>query len=498
MFQFSITGFLQQLLYNPGAPLVFQSVLFIALFTFLYLVYVFVYKNPVQRNILLLIFSLFFYYKISGYYVGLLVLMASHDYLIGRRMFAVKRQGSRKGLLFLSLIVNLGLLVFFKYTNFLLDAVFGIATGTASPVVLDIIAPVGISYFVFKSLSYTLDIYRGEIEAPEKSYFNYLLYVSFFPNILSGPILRARNLLPQFRSALNFDRDIISKGFLLIIIGAFKKIFIADFLGVNLVDRVFDSPEYFSAFEYLMAGYAYLVQLYFDFSGYTDMVIGVAMLLGFRSDPNFNKPFSAGNVTDFWRRWHLTLSSWLRDYLFSPMSVKFRGMGNIGLALAVLITFLVCGIWHGPSLTFIIWGGLHGLAMAWDIFTNKARTRFKKRRKHFWYKLFSVIITFHFLMLTFIVFRAESLSTAWLMISGIFTRLDFSLTLPWMELYLRPFLIMLLGLALHSIPMQWEDKAGGVFARIHWFPKALLIALAIIIIYQSFSSEAQPFIYLEF
>jgi len=279
MLDLSLNDFLSGLLYRPQTPLVFNSMLFVTLFTLFYLVYVVVYKKVAVRNVLLLLFSLYFYYKISGFYVVSLVLIASSDFFIGRLIFVKATKKSKRNLLLLSLFINLGLLIFFKYTNFFLNAYFGITAGETSPYVLSLITPVGISYFVFKTLSYIIDIYKKNIAAPETNYVNYLLYVSFFPNILAGPILRARDLLPQFRQALDLSRAFVGKALLLIIVGVFKKVVIADFLGVNLVDRVFDTHVYFSSFEYLMAGYGYIVQLYFDFSGYTDMVIGIAMLL---------------------------------------------------------------------------------------------------------------------------------------------------------------------------------------------------------------------------
>ena len=498
MFEFSLTGFLQSLLYHPKSPLVFHSVLFIALFTLFYLVYVAVYKKIRVRNVLLLLFSLYFYYKISGVYVITLVLIASSDFFIGKLMFSKTAKKSKRNLLLLSLLINLGLLIFFKYTNFFLNVFFGIATGEASPLVLDLITPVGISYFIFKTLSYTLDIYKENIEEPEKNYINYLLYVSFFPNILSGPILRAKDLLPQFRQALQLNKDFISKALLLILIGAFKKIVIADFLGVNLVDRVFDSHVYFTSFEYLMAGYGYLVQLYFDFSGYTDMVIGIAMLLGFTSAPNFNKPFLAQNISDFWRRWHMTLSTWLRDYLFNPMSIRMRNLRNAGMALSVLLTFVICGLWHGPNYTFLAWGTIHGLLMGWDVISRRRRMMVQKKTNKTLYKVLSIFITFHVLMFTFIIFRAPDIGVAADMLKKIFTGVDFSLAGQWFGFYKYPFFILLAGIVLHYTPLNWNTKLTGLFSRLHWTLQAFIIFIAVIFIYQFFSTEAQPFIYLNF
>ncbi|HNW89115.1 MAG TPA: MBOAT family O-acyltransferase [Bacteroidales bacterium] len=498
MLNFSLNDFLQSLLYHPQSPLAFNTMLFVTLFTLFYLVYVFIYKKTSVRNVLLLLFSLYFYYKISGVYVVSLVLIASSDFFIGKLMFVKKSKATRRNMLLLSLFINIGLLIFFKYTNFFLNVFFGITTGEASPYVLNLITPVGISYFVFKTLSYIIDIYKENINEPEKNYINYLLYVSFFPNILSGPILRASDLLPQFKQSLNFSKDFIGKALFLIIVGVFKKVVIADFLGVNLVDRVFESHVYFSSFEYLMAGYGYLVQLYFDFSGYTDMVIGIAMLLGFTSTPNFNKPFLAQNVSEFWRRWHITLSNWLRDYIFNPMSIRLRNLRNAGLAITVLTTFIICGLWHGANYTFLVWGTLHGLIMGWEVITRKQRMMIRKKVNPALYKGISIFITFHVLMFTFIIFRAPDIQVAADMLKKIVTGVDFSLAAQWFTAYKYPFFVLLAGILLHYTPTNWNTKLTSLFGRMHWTLQGFVIFVAVIFIYQFFSTEAQPFIYLNF
>ncbi|HNW99091.1 MAG TPA: MBOAT family O-acyltransferase [Bacteroidales bacterium] len=492
-----MTDFLNALTYNPNHPLLFNSVLFFLLFSFLYGIYVLVINKVKTRNIILLIFSLYFYYKISGIAVIILFCIATSDYFIGKGIFKIKKKPGKTILLFLSIIINLGSLFYFKYTNFFLK-LWDSMQGGNDPLVYNIIMPIGISFFVFKSLSYIFDIYRGDIEQPEKKYFNYVLYVAFFPNILAGPISRASDLLPQFKEKISLSETNIGMGFFLIMCGAFKKIFIADFLAGNFVDRVFDAPDYFSGFESLMAGYGYMIQLYFDFSGYTDIVIGIACLLGFSIMPNFNKPFSSVNVTDFWRRWHMTLSSWLRDYLFTPLTLGLRNWKTFGIILSLIITFVLCGFWHGANLTFIIWGGLHALAMVWDVITNKSRSKIRKKTNKNIYKFISIFITFHFLCFSFIIFRAADVATAMKIYSKIFTSLDFSLFTQWVNLYLYPFLILIFGLVLHYTPMKWNVSLQNSFTKLHWILKAAVVVFAFILIYQVFSSQSQPFIYLEF
>ncbi len=494
----TLTDFFKSLLYNQHAPLLYNSVLFCVLFSVLYLGYIFVYNDIKKRNLLLLAFSLFFYYKLSGVYVLLLIAMGTSDYLIGRQMFRVSTQRKKKMLLLLSIFINVGALILFKYTNFLLNTFFGITTGSGSPMVLDLLVPVGISFYVFKTLSYIFDIYREVIDEPETNYFNYLLYVSFFPNIMAGPISKARDLLPQFNSQLKFSSDLIGKAFLLVLIGAFKKVFIADFLGANLVDRVFDSPEFFTGWEGLMAIYGYAMQIYFDFSGYTDIVIGLAMLLGFKVNPNFNKPFMADNVADFWRRWHITLSGWFNEYVFYPLSYTFRRFKQFGVILAVLITFFISGFWHGAAWTYILWGTSHGLAIALTFATVNLRSKLAKRNTWGIYKFLSIFITFHFLAFSMVLFRAESLQAAGKLYALVFNHFSLSVAGQWASLYTKPLIILAAAYILHYMPLSWNEFFTRRFSALHWSIKALIVVLGILFIYQGFSSDTQPFIYLEF
>jgi alginate O-acetyltransferase complex protein AlgI len=492
-----VLDFLKSLMYNPHYPLIFNSVLFVVLFTLFYAVYFWVFKNIKARNILLLIFSLFFYYKISGLFIILLIVVATSDFLIGKAMVKAKDDRSKKWFLWLSVIIDVGILLTFKYTNFLLNSIFGIFD-EPPPLLLDLVMPLGISFFIFKTLSYTFDLYREVIEKPEKSYWNYLLYVSFFPNILAGPISKARDLLPQFASQREITREFIGKGFFLILVGAFKKVFIADMLAMNFVDRIFDSPEFFSGFEGLMATYGYTMQIYFDFSGYTDIVIGIAFLLGIEVAPNFNKPFLAQNVTDFWRRWHMTLSAWLNEYVFYPLSYYFRRWKMWGALMAVMLTFFISGLWHGPAWTYILWGLSHGLAIAWGVVTQNIRSKIAKKSIPWLYKFISIFITFHFLAFSMVLFRSADLESAWKVYTLIFTKLDFSVASQWVVLYWKPFSILLLALVLHYLPMKWYTWTMSQFVRMNWMLKAVVVFAGILLIYQAFSSDAQPFIYLEF
>jgi alginate O-acetyltransferase complex protein AlgI len=308
------------------------------------------------------------------------------------------------------------------------------------------ILPLGLSFITFRSLSYVIDVYRGQIK-PTRSYLDYLTFVAFFPTIIAGPIVRAADLLPQFRLRPELSGEQGTQAILLIMIGLIKKIAIADFLGNNLVDRVFDQPQLYSSLETLVAIYGYALQIYCDFSGYSDIAIGSALLLGFRLPLNFNSPYRARDLRDFWRRWHITLSTWLFDYVFVSLGGLRKRRFNLYRNL--VLTFLVGGLWHGAAWTFVIWGGLHGLGLslnhwwsgrrrpsnrhsfrgehhppvqaavteselAQDASTvGQRRTPNVRRIPRWWSKAIGVFVTFHFVCLTWVVFRAESLAGAW-------------------------------------------------------------------------------------
>ncbi|TAD98944.1 MAG: MBOAT family protein [Bacteroidetes bacterium] len=482
--------------YHQGQPLVFTSVLFFAIFSIFYSIYAFAYPYIRLRNFLLLAFSLYFYFKISGFYVILLILMATSDYLIGWAIHFTKNENKKQAWAILSVLINIGSLFFFKYTNFLLDTYFGFFTNQQA-YELDLLMPLGISFYVFKTLSYIFDLQREVIEL-ERNYFDYLLYVSFFPNILAGPISKAKVLLPQFKEVKPITEENISKGFFLIVSGAFKKIVIADYLAVNLVDRVFGSPTVFTGLENLMATYGAMMQLYYDFSGYVDLVMGMAFLLGFSIEDNFNKPFHSQNITELWRRWHMSLSNWLNDYLYYPLAFEFRKLKKWGVSMAVFITFLISGLWHGANFTYIIWGALHGLVLCYEIMTQNFRKKMAQIIPKPIYVFFSVFLTLHFLVISIIIFKVENLSAAWIMYEMIFTQTDFSLFSQWIAVYPTVFGVLILAYILAFLPKNMTLGLQNIFASLHWTLKTLVLFIGIVLIYQVFSSDAQPFVYLEF
>ena len=480
--------------FQQSNPLQFNSVLFFTLFTGFYTIYALISRNIAVRNFGLLIFSLFFYYKIGNSFVFLLILMASSDFFIGKRMAASRNDRVRNLLLGLSLFVNLGLLLFFKYTQFFLDSWLGFTHQSA--INLHIIQPIGISFFVFKTLSYIFDVHREMIEEPEKNYVNYLLYVSFFPTIMAGPIAKARNLLPQFQQSVTISAKHVGRGLFLILSGLFFKIVIADYLAANFVDRVFDAPIYFSGFEAAVASVGAMFQIYYDFAGYTNIVLGIALLLGFEIEPNFNKPFLAKNITDFWRRWHITLSTWFNEFLFTPLSFSFRKLHTFGAILAVLITFFVSGFWHGAAWTYILWGLSHGVAIAWDTATQNIRKGVASVIPKFIYSLVSIILTVAFLSLSVVLFKSADLTKAHEVYTQIFTKFDISVAGQWVTLYFYPALVLLFAIVLHYLPAKWTENSIQLFTKTHWLVKIVIIVISVILMYQIYVSASQPFLYL--
>lgn len=493
-----LNDILSWLAYNPSNPLIYQSVSFFTLFAVFYCFYALFFKKQSIRNGLLLLFSLYFYYKLSGLFVGVMIFMAASDYLIGRGIASSSNNAKKTSLLILSLLINVGSLIFFKYTNFFIELYTGIAHPGELPLVLKIVQPIGISYFVFKSLTYVFDIHREVIEEPEKNFFHYLLYVSYFPNILAGPITKARDLLPLFRKEPIIDKKAISIALFLISLGFIKKILVADYIAANLVDRVFESPQYFTGIDATMASYGALIQLFFDFAGYTDIVVGISFLLGFPIKHNFNQPFKAENISGFWRRWHITLYEWLNEYVFQPLAFSWRSWKTGGVLLAVFITFFISGLWHGPNLTFVVWGLLHGLAIVWDTISTTLRNALKKIIPRFIYSFFGIFITFHFLVITGILLKSKDIDHALAFAQFAISETDFSMFSQWLSIYQWPFIVMVSALFLQFLPLRFYDFLLKLFHAIPWFFKALLLAILFIVLYQFYSMDAMPFIYIVF
>ncbi|MDE7092198.1 MAG: MBOAT family protein, partial [Muribaculaceae bacterium] len=350
---------LKILKFDPTSPLLFNTGLFLILFFGFLVIYSILRRTQSLKMVFVILFSLYFYYKSSAEYCFILLGVCLFDYVLGSTLGNTTKQWVRKLLVAINVIVNVGMLVYFKYFNLLFEAFANITSTRFDP--LDIILPAGISFFTFRSISYIVDIYRREIE-PCQSFLQYTFFLTFFPPLLAGPVVRAKDLLPQIKENPVADRWMTGGGFFLIICGLVKKVVIADYISGNFVDRIFDNPSLYTGFENLMGVYGFTLQLYCDFSGYSDMAIGIALLLGFRFKDNFDSPFKSQSPTEFWHRWHISLSTWLRDYLYIPLGGS-RTRTKIQSHANLVTTMALGGLWHGASWMYVIWGFWNGFLL---------------------------------------------------------------------------------------------------------------------------------------
>jgi D-alanyl-lipoteichoic acid acyltransferase DltB (MBOAT superfamily) len=467
------------------------------------------------------------------------------DYGLSQIIYRETKVNAKKIYLVISVILNLGLLGYFKYMNFMIVTYNDMFNGHFQ--LHNIFLPVGISFYTFQSMSYIIEIYREEIK-PTKNYIEYLFFVSFFPQLVAGPIVRAKDFLPQIYQKLNLTKQDVNNALFLIIGGLIKKTVISNYISINFVDRVFDTPMNYTSFENLMASYGYAIQIYCDFSGYSDMAIGIALLLGFKLPANFRTPYKSVSITDFWRRWHISLSTWLKDFLYisiggnregtfagflfpslfffglllwgiSNVSVSFIPLAiAIGAIAVFCLTFLLSnkknqtlvtnfnlfttmllgGLWHGAGAQFIIWGALHGLALA----VHKIFMEFfpsKKLSSNFFWKFFSILITFHFVVFCWIFFRARDFETALQVINNI-GQLTFEPE-QWKVIvlgYKNVFLLMLFGYVWHFLPEVITDKMKFVFDQTPLIAKAIILGFVYWIVYATAVAGSQPFIYFQF
>ena len=479
----------EQFVYNQQEPLIFSSGFFLFLFAAFAAVYVALRRADTLRIIFVTLFSYYFYYKSSGVYFFLLAFVTVSDFLIGKQIGKTRS----KWLVALSVIIDLGLLAYFKYTNFFVGMLSSMWTNNFQP--WDIFLPVGISFFTFQSLSYTIDIYRGRIK-PLDNLLDYTFFVSFFPQLVAGPIVRAADFIPQIRKPLVVTQAMISEAVFLVASGLFKKAVISDYISVNFVERVFDRPECYTGIENLLATYGYTLQIYCDFSGYSDMAIGLALLLGFRFPTNFNSPYKADSPTNFWARWHISLSSWLKDYLY--ISLGGNRKGKIRQYINLILTMLLGGLWHGASLNFIMWGLLHGFALVFDKVKNTLLHRPKNFHSKGFVHFIEVFITFHFIAFCWIFFRNTTFENAWAMIKMIFTNLQPMLLVEWIISYWGVAVLMMIGYVMHFLPESITQTTKNLISRTNIVGQACIIIAVIYSVMQVKSSDLQPFIYFHF
>jgi len=434
----------------------------------------------------LLIGSYFFYGWWDWRFLSLLILSTCVDYFVSQRIEAQSDVRRRRGLLLISVVTNLGLLATFKYFNFFADsaraalAVFGVDSPLPA---LDVLLPMGISFYTFQTLSYTIDVYRGG--KAERSLLNFAIFVACFPQLVAGPIMRASELLPQIGQRKTFAGVDWSTGVFRIFRGLFKKMVIADALAVY-VDTAFAAPGEFTGISAWIALYAYAFQIYMDFSGYTDVAIGVGHLLGLRLTENFDRPYVAASPSEFWRRWHITLSTWLRDYLYIPLGGSRRGSWITKRNL--FITMALGGLWHGAAWTFVAWGIYHGVLLAGERMLGMRKRATDGQPRQWGTRLLSIVVMFHLTCLGWLLFRAPDWSTVMAFLESLF---DFSGDVRG----LRCAAIVALCMFAHAWPF-WKTL-GERFARLPAAGQGVLAAMSLWALLL-LSPHAQPFIYFQF
>ena len=421
--------------------------------------------------------------------LSIIFLGSSLDFWIGKRLERTENTHARRALLLASIVYYLGVLAIFKYWNFGVDSFAAVAHSlgwAVKPVHLRLVLPFGISFFTFETMSYTIDVYRREFKACDR-YLDYLLFVCFFPHLVAGPIVRPRAMLPQFAETPKMDEGEQGRGLFLIAQGLAKKLVIGDYLTVAFVGRVFGNPERFTSLEVVLGVYAYALQIYADFSGYTDVALGSSLLFGYKLPPNFDAPYTSRNLQDFWRRWHISLSSWLRDYLYVPLGGSRHGA--LRTYRNLMLTMLLGGLWHGASWNFVIWGALHGGALG---VTRMWQRRFGEGKPTGAVRWISTFLTFQYVCFAWIFFRAPTLTHAKLILLRI---AQHSGGVPHMTSTIGA--LMLLGAVTHWIPDSWLEHARVEFSRSPAIVQGVLLALAALTLNAAASTRA-PFIYGQF
>ena len=500
----------------------FLSIGFWAAFCAFFLIYIFVKKWSRTAMLLwVLAFDLFFFWQANGWLMLLLPATAAVNYFLtellrktgapsrsDRNYFSDKfaekpisaptsatpTHGTRptgpKWILALIILIDLSALVYFKYSGFFVEGILNPLL-KSNFAVGDIVLPIGISFYTFQAISYSVDVYRGKYDG-RPDFLEFCFYLSFFPLLLAGPITRAGRFLPQIRRAEPATRHELRLGLWLVILGLLKKGVLADYLAVynNLA---FDSPVSYSGYELLMAVFGYTMQIYLDFSGYSDLSIGIASLMGFRLDVNFRFPYRSLNLTEFWRRWHISLSTWFRDYVYIPLGGNRKGQART--LLNNFLTMVVAGLWHGSTWMFVLWGALHGAGLAVHKF---CRGWLKKIPDTWAVKALSWLLTMLFVMACWVLFRAGSLQDAGEIFRRIFTDFDLAYLPPFWTARKLWCVVLAVAVAGLLIPERAYDRLQARFTRLPWVVIFVVFLLAVQLVIQLRSGDIQPFIYYQF
>lgn len=543
-------------LFDSKSPISFTSLYFWIFFAVVFIGYTLFCKNNLVRSIYLLLVSLFFYYKTSGLFFILLIITTLINYFVGNWIYKSKKKRQKTVFLCVSIVLNLLILSYFKYSYFVagtINNIFGTnfevhdylmdlannLTGSnfnASRIIL----PAGISFYMFQTMSYTIDIYKEKL-APAKNIIDFGFFVSFFPLLVAGPIVRAADFIPQIYKKYELSRYEFGLALFIILRGLIKKVVFADYIAVNFVDRVFVNPTMYSGFENFMATIAYSLQVYMDFSAYSDIAIGIALLMGFRVRENFNSPYKSKNCGEFWKRWHISLSSWLKDYLYIPLggnrNLSSGSYINIALLFVIfglmsksiivsiillilpitlfliaryvpktqksissntnlMITMLLGGLWHGSSWNFLIWGGLNGLGIVFYKFWKKI-SPYENINK-WWANTLKIAITFLFITFTRIFFRAENLEKANLVMKQIWNNFNITIIPDILIAYWKVWALLILGFITHWLSGKLKNSIRDKFINFPIWAQGIIVILVVFGVYQAVCSDMQSFIYFQF
>lgn len=486
--------FIDVIKYDAANPLLFNTGLFLVLFLGFILIYSLIRRWKNAKLIFVILFSLYFYYKSSAEYCFILLGVCVMDFVLGVLMGRAKRNWVRRLIVTVNVLMNVGMLVYFKYFRLFMETLFDLTQLKWD--FDDIILPAGISFFTFRSISYIVDLYRRKME-PCRNLLEYTFFLTFFPPLLAGPVVRAKDMLPQVRANEPATRAMISEGLFLIVAGLIKKVIVADYISENFVSRVFDNPALYSGFENMMAIYGFLIQLYCDFSGYSDIAIGIALLLGYRFLDNFRAPFKSQNPTEFWHRWHISLSTWLRDYLYIPLGGNRKGTARKHFNL--MTTMVIGGLWHGASWMYMIWGALQGLFLVIHKEIKRLFPTLSEEKRGQWWRVgANMFFTFNLIAISFVFFRSRSLDDAAAMGKQIVSDFHLSVAPQFVEGYLFIVLAILLGYFMHLAPGSWSVAVKRLLDRTPLVLLAVILALVIILIIQVRQSDIVPFIYLQY
>jgi D-alanyl-lipoteichoic acid acyltransferase DltB (MBOAT superfamily) len=470
--------------------MLFPTMIFGFFFLFVYATAWSLDRENGKRKLFLLAASWVFYGWWDWRFVGLLIVSALLNWAVAKAIASTHKEAPiRPWFVALGVVINLTILGFFKYYGFFVDqlgVLLKLMHWQRDLPLLQVVLPVGISFFTFQGMSYIIDVHRGKCP-PAKSLLDVMLLMSFFPHLVAGPIVRASDLLPQFDNAPRLNREEAAHGLLLIAWGLFKKTVIASELAVALVDPVFFDPKSYGAPDLIAATYGYAVQIYCDFSAYSDIAIGIACLLGYRFPRNFNQPYRSTSLQEFWRRWHMSLSGWLRDYLYIPL-----GGGRGGLFATcrnVIITMVLGGVWHGAAWTFVAWGAIHGVVLAIERVWRQLKPASWPR----WPAVVGLLITFHVVCLGWILFRSESFTAALDFLHGFG---DWSQPVQ----QLTPYVAILIvgGLAMHNLPPEGIEWLAWKLEVVPAPLMGLFIGAAILLVEAIRQPGVAPFIYYQF